>query len=255
MSATIPLSVQLYSLREAAAIDFEAVLRSVGDMGYVGVELAGFNGLSPARVAQILGETGMVASSAHTVELDPEKLKSVLDDVETVGCNNLVIAAIRPDGFTDMAAIQRTADALTKAHEVASARGVALGYHNHWWEFETSFDGRTAWSHLFDLVHPDVFAELDLYWATVGKTDPVDALTELGARVRLLHVKDGPAVGPPDVMVSVGTGTIDIPRVIAAGPAVQWHIVELDRCDTDMTTAVKESHAYLIGHGLSKGRS
>ncbi len=254
MSATIPISVQLYSLREAAAVDFEAVLRSVGDMGYTGVELAGFNGLAPGRVGEILSDTGMVVSSAHTAELDPEKLKAVLDDVQTVGCDKLVIAVIRPDGFTDLDAVRKSAESLNRANEIASARGVALGYHNHWWEFETSFDGRSAWSHLFEFVHPEVFAELDLYWATVGKADPIDAFNELGARIRLLHVKDGPADLPQNAMVSVGKGTIDIPRVIAAGPDVQWHIVELDRCDTDMTTAVSESYTYLIGNGLSKGR-
>jgi sugar phosphate isomerase/epimerase len=254
VSATIPVAVQLYSLREPAAVDFEAVLRSVAEMGYVGVELAGFNGLAPARVGEILSDTGMVVSSAHTAELDSDKLHQVLDDVQAVGCDKLVIAVIRPDGFTDMDAVRRSAEALNQAHEIASARGVALGYHNQWWEFERSIDGRTAWSHLFELVHPDVFAELDLYWAIVGQTNPVDALSELGARVRLLHVKDGPGDVPQSSMVAVGTGSVDIPGVLATGPMVEWHIVELDRCDTDMTTAVSESYSYLVQAGLSRGR-
>lgn len=254
MNATIPVAVQLYSLRESAAVDFEAVLRQVGAMGYVGIELAGFNGLAPTRVSEILGESELVVSSAHTADLATDALNATLDDIQTVGCANLVVAMIRPDGFVDLDAVRKSADKLNRARELVAARGVSLGYHNHWWEFETIIDGRTAWSHLFELVHPEVFAELDLYWATVGKGDPVDAIGELGPRVRLLHVKDGPADDPLNAMVAVGQGSIDIPRVIGSGPEVQWHIVELDRCDTDMATAVSESYTYLINSGLSKGR-
>jgi len=33
----------------------------------------------------------------------------------------------------------------------------------------------------------------------------------------------------------------------------EWHIVELDRCATDMMMAVANSYAYLVGEGLSRG--
>jgi len=48
-------------------------------------------------------------------------------------------------------------------------------------------------------------------------------------------------------MVAVGQGKMNIPAVIkAADPEVlEWLIVELDACDTDMTTAVRESYEYL----------
>jgi hypothetical protein len=35
---------------------------------------------------------------------------------------------------------------------------------------------------------------------------------------------------------------------------LQWLVVELDSCGTDMMTAVKASAAYLIKTGLGKGR-
>ena len=38
MSGIKPLALQLYSLREALAQDFEGIVRQVADMGYVGVE-------------------------------------------------------------------------------------------------------------------------------------------------------------------------------------------------------------------------
>jgi hypothetical protein len=35
---------------------------------------------------------------------------------------------------------------------------------------------------------------------------------------------------------------------------VRWHIVELDRCATDMFEAVEQSHRYLMELGLSAPR-
>jgi hypothetical protein len=54
----------------------------------------------------------------------------------------------------------------------------------------------------------------------------------------------------------VGSGKMDIAAVIgAADPAVlEWVIVELDACDTDMFEAVERSYGYLTSNGLAKGR-
>ena len=55
-------------------------------------------------------------------------------------------------------------------------------------------------------------------------------------------------------MVAVGGGTLDIAGVLGAAPTAAWHIVELDRCATDMFEAVAASYTYLTGSGLSGGR-
>ena len=45
-----PLSVQLYSLRDYAKDDFVAVLKKVAEIGYKGVEPAGFWNLRPSEL-------------------------------------------------------------------------------------------------------------------------------------------------------------------------------------------------------------
>ena len=141
------------------------------------------------------------------------------------------------------------------ARELTHARGLTLGYHNHFWELTAMPDGRPALVHLFEQLAPDVIAEVDIYWAQVGGADPAALVTTLGDRVGLLHVKDGPADKPKHPMVAVGDGVVDIPGVLAASPAARWHIVELDRCATDMFEAVERSYDYLVGNGLSAGRA
>jgi sugar phosphate isomerase/epimerase len=249
-----PISVQLYSLRDHAAQDFEGVLRALGDIGYVGVELAGFHDLTPARYAAIVDESGLVTSSAHVNDLSPDGFNAALDDLQEIGCSVAVCAFLPPERFADVDAVNASADALNKANEIATSRGVSLGYHNHWWEFSTVLDGSTAWSTLIERLDPTIFAEVDIYWATLGGADPKQVFADLGDRLWLLHVKDGPCDAPESPMVPVGSGTLDIPAILTSAPTAKWHIVELDRCATDMLTALADSYRYLVDSGLSQGR-
>lgn len=251
--STPPISVQLYSLREECAVDFPAVLRRLGAAGFVGVELAGLHGLQPDKFNEIMREAGLVVSSGH-FGASPDVLLGSLDEFQAVGCDTAILAYLPPEHFASLDAIKATADLINSTHQVASARGIQFGYHNHWWEFQKIIDGRTAWSHLWEQLEPGVVAELDIYWATVGGVDAKEVIAELGDRLALLHVKDGPADDPAAPMVAVGSGTVDIHGILASAPKAQWHVVELDRCATDMATAVEESYRYLTSNRLSRGR-
>jgi sugar phosphate isomerase/epimerase len=250
-----PISVQLYTLREETAADFPAVLTRLGAKGYVGVELAGFGSLTPPQLRQALDDAGLVVSSAHVGFQEESEFGASLDEHQLLGCDTAVIPALSHKAFADLDAVRATADRVNALERVARERGMTLGYHNHWWELATMPDGRAALLHLFDLLSPTVFAEVDIYWAQVGGSDPKDVVTELGSRVGLLHVKDEPADEPPSPMVAVGDGVVDVTGVLEASPSAQWHIVELDRCATDMFEAVERSYDYLVGSGLSRGRT
>ncbi len=229
-------------------------LDRVAAAGYVGVESAGFYDLAPDAFAALLAERGLQLASAHVgLSRDFDEYRAALDAAAAAGATMVVIPALAPDGFGDSDAVRRSADIANRAQVEASARGLAIGYHNHFWEIP-EVDGRPGLLGFFDLVHPDVFAEVDIYWAQVGGVDPAALVGELGARARLLHVKDGPADVPASAMTAVGTGQVDIAGVLAAAPDAAWHIVELDRCDTDMLDAVGQSAEYLVGAGLSVGR-
>lgn len=250
-----PISVQLYTLREAVAVDFPGVLARLGAKGYPGVELAGFGGLTEVELARALVDAGLTVSSAHVGLSALDEFDAALEAHQSLGCGTVVIPALPPDTFSDLDGVHAAADRVNAAREVAHARGLALGYHNHYWELTAMPDGRPALLHLFEHVAPDVIAEVDIYWAQVGGADPRELVTELGARVGLLHVKDGPADEPESPMVAVGDGVVDIPGVLAASPSAAWHIVELDRCATDMFDAVERSYDFLVGSGYSRGRA
>ena len=48
-----PVALQLYTLRELAEKNYEQVVRTVAEIGYAGVEPAGFPGSSPEQAGKI----------------------------------------------------------------------------------------------------------------------------------------------------------------------------------------------------------
>ena len=79
-------------------------------------------------------------------------------------------------------------------------------------------------------------------------------IAELGSRAPLIHMKDGPCTRKED-MQALGEGVTDFQSIIdAGGDNVDWWIVELDRCATDMVEAVEKSYTFLTQKGYARGR-
>lgn len=250
---TAPLSVQLYSLRDASESDFDGVLTRLAEIGYAGVEPFALFGMTPWAFRRRVEELGMEVSSSHHPWANRTEVAEVCDVLGALGLTRAA-GGFAPDDFRDMDAVKRTADVVNGLIEALRPAGIDLFLHNHWWEFE-EVEGLLAYHVLQDLC-PDVQFEIDTYWAAnFGACDPVVEVARVRDRTPLLHIKDGPLL-TGRAHVAVGDGRMDIPRTIgAADPDVlEWVIVELDSCDTDMMTAVERSHAYLTGAGLARGR-
>jgi sugar phosphate isomerase/epimerase len=248
----LPVALQLYSIRETLAKGFEAGVRKVAEMGYAGVETAGFPGTTPEAAARLFRELGLGVSSAHSALPLGDKKNEVLDAMAAIGCKRIVLAWLPPEQFTSLEAVYRATDMLNAAAEVARAHGLTVGYHNHWQEF-TLVEGRPAYEHMLERLDPDVFWELDTYWAMVAEHDPADVIAALGPRASLLHLKDGPGT-MQDPMTAVGDGVQDWLHIMPAGEKyAEWLIVEIDRCATDMMAAVERSYGYIVGKGWGHG--
>ena len=251
----VPVAIQLHTLRHEAKMDFGGVLERLGRVGFLGVETVDLHGMAPSEFLRRVEAAGMRVCASHVPLPIGDAAAQVLDGAAELGARDAVVSFLPPDRFSDADQIFITADQLNRAWDLAASRGLRLGYHNHNWEFSTRVDGRAAWDLLLEQLRPEIFIELDVYWATVGGCDARDLVAGLGTRARLLHMKDGPADAPRSPMTAAGAGTLDLPAIAAAAPYAEWHIVELDRCATGMFEAVEQSHQYLTQTaGLSRGQ-
>jgi len=248
-----PISVQLYSVRDEAAKDFFGVLRKIASFDYVGVEPAGLHGHSPAEVRKVLDDLGLVCSSAHMGCASKDNVNEIADTANALGLK-MVISGVGPDRFQTLDGIKKTGEDYQRAAELLKPHGLRQGYHNHWWEFD-KIDGKLGYE-LFLGLTKGTFSQLDTYWASnFGKVNVQELLARNARRVPILHIKDGPLVqGEPHT--AVGAGKQNFKAIIgAADPKVlEWLVVELDDCATDMMTAVKQSAEYLIKTGLGQGK-
>lgn len=246
---TAPLALQLYSLREELTQDFAGTVRRVAAMGYAGVEPFG----DPANLteaAALYKDLGLAIPAAHmSIPLGDFQARA-FEIAAAYELERIILPGL--DRWESLDAVKQSADRYNDAYRACAAEGYAFGLHNHWWEFAT-LDGRVAFDVLLEHLDPNIFLEVDVYWVQVAGADPVQTVRDLGARASLLHIKDGPAENHQQAMLAVGDGAVDIPAIIQAGQA-DWLVVELDRCATDMATAVEKSFNYLVEAGLSHGR-
>jgi len=247
-----PLSIQLYSLREESAEDFDSVLKAVAEIGFKGVEPFNLFGRSARAFRSQVEDLGMRISSSHYPWATSTDTAELIDTLSELGLNR-AIGGFMPDDFKDMTAIEASANRTVKLLDELGRASIELALHNHWWEFEL-IDGVPAYHHFQQLV-PEVGFEIDTYWAAnFGQCDPAAEVARVRLRTPLLHIKDGPLVRE-QAQVAVGSGKMNIPDVIAAADSdvLEWLIVELDRCDTDMLTAVRDSYQYLTDNALGSG--
>jgi sugar phosphate isomerase/epimerase len=250
MSISSPPALQLYTVREQLATGRMPVLRRIAAFGYGAVEPYDVR-TDPQQLRADLDETGLAVCSVHAKALG-EDADVLLRGTQAVGGGTVIVPSVPPERFADADAIAALAQELNEAAAKAADYGLRLGYHNHDFELASLIGGRTGLEVLTDALDPTVILEVDTYWAAVGGQDVPELLGRLGDRVRYLHVKDGPVVSREDWQTAVGGGRMPVAAILAACPSAEWHVVELDRCATDMLTAVGDSLAWLAEHGLAK---
>jgi len=247
-----PIALQLYSLRESMAKDFEGIVRRVADIGYPAVETAGYPGTTPAGAAKVFKDLGLEVCSAHMPLPIGDKKHEVIDTMNLLGCKRIV-SGFGPDQFKTIDLIKASCAKFNEASAAAKANGMCFGLHNHWWEYQ-QVEGRLVYKVMLENLAPEVFFELDTYWVKTGGCCPAGVTKELGARAPLLHIKDGPCVKEL-AMTAVGEGIVNFPAIVrAAGSHTKYMIVELDRCASDMMEAVVKSYAYLVKNTLAWGK-
>ena len=186
------IAAQIYSVREEAEHDLLAVLKQIKEIGYDGVELAGFYNHSPAEVKAMLTETGLTPISAHVSMHewadDPAK---TADTYRDIGCGYAAVPYLSETQRPGGAEYPQTLELIREIGRLCNERGMTLLYHNHDFEFITLPSGRRGLDELFLDVPAELLqTELDTCWASVAGVDPVSYLRKYSGRSPLVHLKD-----------------------------------------------------------------
>ena len=237
------ISVQLYSVRELAAVDFAGTVRKVAAMGYEGVETAGFPGTTPQAAAQLFKELGLKVVSSHSAMPLGEKQNELIDAVLAVGSPVYIVPSSKPEEIASIDATKHFCERLNEAAAACRVHGLDFGYHNHWREMN-DLGGKRVYQVMNEELDPQVLFEVDTYWVKTGGLDPAAVVTELGSRTKLLHFKDGPG-NHEAPMTALGTGVMDFPALVKAATYLEVPIVEFDRCAGDILADLKQSCDYL----------
>lgn len=248
------ISIQLYTVRDQLAIDFQGTLNALARIGYRRVEHAGFVGRTAAQFKAALDAAGLRATSGHVSIPQPFNAaawNASLQDALTLESRYIVHPFFGID-FATGAVVRDTATWAAFAHDLNQAGrmardvGLRLGYHNHNWEFFrlTDDSSRTAFDVLVEETDPRyVHFELDLFWSFRGAHDPVDILDRIDERVRQYHVKDMNQAGSFE---DLGRGLIDFPRIFRAHAAEEY-IVERDDAGTPPRTPAQALDTARVG--------
>ncbi|WP_274649590.1 sugar phosphate isomerase/epimerase family protein [Paenibacillus humicola] len=239
------LAAQLYTLRNEAKKDFEAVLRELARMGWAAVQIDGLHG-NPARdIAAILKETGMKTAGMHVgLERMKHDLDRVLEEARLFETKDFICHSL-PDGLQNpegYASVKR--DLLDVAAKVEGA-GFRVGYHNHDFEFHTAVEGKFALEYVLD--DPSIYAEIDTYWVKKAGQDPLTFIRNYANRMPILHLKDMTA-DERQYFAEIGSGTIDFVPIIRWGmeSGVEWFAVEQDYCPGSPLDSLAASLDYLL---------
>jgi sugar phosphate isomerase/epimerase len=231
-SGSIPVGLELYSVRDALAKDPEGTVRAVAQMGYQAVEFyAPYFEWSDAQAKQmrkVMDDLGIRCYSTHNNDeyFGAKNIDRARDLNMILGSKYMVLAWSDPKA--DMDSWKALADQLNAASEKLQPSGLTTGYHNHQAEWK-AIGGQRPMDILAKNTRPAVMLQLDVGTCIEGGGDPVAWIRGNPGRIRSIHCKDwsrDPAVG---YKVLFGEGVADWKGIFQAaenGGGVEFYLVE-----------------------------
>jgi sugar phosphate isomerase/epimerase len=248
----MPIGLQLYTVRELLAKDFDGTLGKVRAVGYTEVEAAGYYGRTAQDFRQAMDHAGLRLISTHhgMSDLRPH-LNELIEYDRTLGVDYVICPSpTRRDGSMkgqlDLDDWRWVAGELNRIGEKVKGAGMTFGYHNHGPEFGNQ-GGVVFFDELLRLTDPKlVVFEMDCGWVVAGGRNPLDYLTKTPERFPLLHVKDMERGADGKFRSTVlGRGTIDYGPILRAATSLRHYFIEQEEFDIDPIEAIRLDAEYM----------
>ncbi len=228
------IGLQLYTMRFEEEKDFPGLLKKIANIGYDGVEFAGYFGYTPAQIREMLEETGLTAAGSHvSLARFEENFDLELSYLKELGMKFVSLPSLPKEAYESKEGLLAVAKRIRPLVQKLNGEGISLSFHNHTQEYETVWDGQKLEDLLTDQV-PGLHLEIDTGWCSAAGEDTPARIAEAGELLDLIHVKDVRGRTP----VTLGTGDVTVEANIRAAQiaGIEWFIVEQDPPAENPTT-------------------
>jgi sugar phosphate isomerase/epimerase len=255
-ASSIPVGLELYSVRNALKDDAPGTVRTVAQMGYQGVEFYApyfdWTDQQTRDIKKTLDDSGIRCFSTHNSSsyFTAENLKRAVDKNLTLGSKYIIMSSSEPkpgpDGWKEVA------DTLNNAADQLASSGLKTGYHNHDREF-TPEDGTRPIEILAKNTNPSVALQLDVGTCVKAGSDPAAWIRANPGRIKSLHCKEWTSEGDKGYSVLFGEGVVNWKSLFAAAESVggvEYYLVEQEGSRfSEFDTAKKCLEGFRKTHG------
>ncbi len=227
MSNRIPIALQLYSVRDDCAKDLSLTLQAVAQMGYEGVEFAGYYDRTAEELRGMCDDLELKIVGTHTGinTLLGDELEKTVAFNKTLGNPYLIVPGLPGEYSNSKEAWLKTAKIFNEIAEKVADQGMFTGYHNHTGEFQ-EMDGEMPWDIFCSNTDDSVVTQIDTGHVLRAGADNVTYIERYPGRSKLVHIKEFSATNDKAV---IGEGDIPWDDVFNACETVggtEWYIVE-----------------------------
>jgi len=255
-TGSIPVGLELYSVRDALKQDPEGTVREVAKMGYQAVEFyAPYHDWTDAQAKQMrktMDDLGIHCYSTHNNEdfFNAKNIDRTRDLNLILGCRYVVQAWSDPK--TSLDDWKAVADNLNAVAEKLEPSGLKPGYHNHDAEWKP-VGGKRPIEVLAANTKPSVMLQLDVGTCLAAGADPVSWIRANPGRIHSIHCKDW----SPDPNIAYktlfGEGKADWKGIFQAAESVgevEYYLVEQEGSRyPELETARRCLTAFRATHG------
>lgn len=232
-ASSIPIGLELYSVRKELQRDPQATVRAVAKMGYQCVEFFApyyqWSEDETKKMRKLLDDLGIRCYSTHndSSNVTAENIAKTRDRNLILGCKYVVVASTHPEP-TNLDGWKTVAEALNSADEQLEKSGLHAGYHNHEPEF-TPVGGGRPMEVIAKNTKPSIMLQLDVGTCLKAGSDPVAWIRANPGRIRSLHLKEWSSDPAKAYSVLFGEGNADWKGILAAAESVggvEYYLIE-----------------------------
>lgn len=238
-SKPLPVGLQLYSVRAECAKDLPGTIEKVAEIGYDGVEFAGYYDHSAPDIRKMLDDNGLVCCGTHTAmdTLADENLEATIEFNQILGNRYLIVPWLKPSDTDPLEQWHRYADRFNVLADKVKPHQMVVGYHCHAHDFH-AIEGQVPWDVLFGNTGPGVVMQIDTCNAMSGGADPVAYLKKYPGRSHTVHIKEWSDT-KKDALLGEGDVNWDqVFEVCETTGGTQWYIIEEEKDAYAPLTAV-----------------